>query len=433
MRKSWLFLTAIAAAAPARAEPPDPPAPGAPAAPTAPLPEPPATVAAPPPAPAKVDPPKVEVSTYGRVQLIVGIDPQNNGDVPDVNVAPATAPREWTASIQTNAALGGRFRYHRPVAGFVVSGQVQTALYVRRIFAVTTAGVTLDNSELGLKIGVGRFVQPTVNTLTPSVFQFSSNWGNLIHETSGAYVAKKHDRLTFQLGVGRPDFVLFTEPIAPVPRSAPKVPFVEGRIAYIDSSRTGELPSTAVIGPRTAPLTLAVSGAFGKQRVGVGEKTAVAAIAADAVDPIIEDVASWLVSVEAVIPLGKLTLAGEWYVGRGANAYIGAVRQRPHVDLATGRHTALSSRGGWGQLSYHLPGEWTAIAVGGLEHVTSGLRSGVSVEGPSITENRLIGASLSKTLGAFHTGIQIQHQETHYLDAPDSRMFAVLLEGSVDF
>jgi hypothetical protein len=380
--------------------------------------------------------PKSNAVLYGRAQLIVGLDPQNQGDVPDVNVAPdGSLKKQWNASVQTNGALGGRFTYPRPIAGFTASGQVTTVLYVRRIFSVTTAGFTLDNPDAGLKIGVGRFVQPTVNSLTPSVFQFSTNWGNLIHETSGAYVAKTLDRFVAQVGVGRPDFVLFTDPIAPTPNAAPRLPFLEGRIAYIDRDLVGELPASAVVGARPSPLTLSISGAVGQQRVGPGEKAGVQAIAPAAVDPSIEDLTSWVLSVEAVVPWRGFVLAGEWYVGKGANAYIGAVRQRPHVDPETGRHTALSSRGGWVQLSYALPDRWTVLAVGGLEHITGGLEAGMPVDGtPRISENRLLAASLSKDFGfGVHTGVQVQHQATHYLGPKDGEMVSVLVESSIDF
>jgi len=395
----------------------------------------PAPTAVPPPPPAKPEPKAV---LWGRAQLIVGIDPQNQGDVPDVSIVPDGAlQKEWNASLQANAALGGKFTYPEPIAGFTAAGQVTTVLYVRRIFTVTNAGFTLDNPEHGVKIGVGRFIHPTVNTLTPSVFQFSSGWGNLVHETTGAYVAKKQGRLLVQLGAGRPDGDLFVGPIVATPRANPALPFVEGRVAYIDHSIVGELPSNAVVGARPGPLTLSVSGAVGQQRVGIGEKAATVALAPQAVDPVIEDVTSWLISGEAIIPitpLGGLVVMGEWYVGTGANAYVGAVRQRPHVDPATGRHTALRSRGGWLQLSYALPARWSVVAVGGLEHITEGVDRGVPVDGaPAIRVNRLLAMSLSKSLGRLHAGVQVQHQVTRYVGLEDGRMTSVLLESSVDF
>jgi hypothetical protein len=379
---------------------------------------------------------KSNASLSGRAQLIVGIDPQNEGDVPDVNVAPdGSARKEWNASVQMNSALGGRFTYPRPIAGFTASGQVQVVQYVRRVFLISTAGFTLENPEAGVKIGVGRFVQPTVNTLSPGVFQFSTNWGNLIHATSGAFVARSAGRLLVQAGAGRPDFVLTSGPITATPRAAPRMPFIEGRVAYIDPEMTGELPSGAVVGARPGALTFAVSGAYGKQRVGVGEKAAVTAVSPGAVDPVIEDVSSWLLSVEAIVPLRQLVLVGEWYIGRGANAYIGGVRQRPVVDPMSGRHTALTTRGGWMQLSYALPRRWTVVALGGLEHVTGGFDRGVAVDGsPKISVNRLLTLSLAKNFDfGMHAGVQVQQQQTRYVEAPDGRMYSVLLESSIDF
>jgi hypothetical protein len=390
-------------------------------------------------APAWADPPPPQPETttlWGRAQLIVGIDPQNLGDVPDVTVVPdGSLEKEWNASLQANAALGGKFVYPQPIGGFTAAGQVTTVMYVRRIFAVTNAGFTLDNPDAGVKIGVGRFIQPTVSTLTPSVFQFSAGWGNLVHETTGAYVATKQDRFLLQVGAGRPDADLFVDPIIATPRANPRLPFLEARVAYIDPSITGELPANAVVGARPGPLTLSLSGAVGKQRVGIGEKAAVTAIAPEAADPRVEDVPSWLVSAEAIVPLARFTVMGEWYMGRGANAYVGAVRQRPHVDLSTGRHTALASRGGWLQVSYALPEHWTALAVGGLEHVTDGLAFGVPVDGaPRISVNRLFAASLSKNFAfRLHSGVQVQTQTTRYVGGKDGQMLSVLLESSMDF
>jgi hypothetical protein len=153
------------------------------------------------------------------------------------------------------------------------------------------------------------------------------------------------------------------------------------------------------------------------------------------VDPEIEDVSSWLVSAEAIVPFKRFVLAGEWYIGRGANAYIGAVRQRPVVDPMTGRHTALMSRGGWAQLSYALPRRWTAVALGGLEHVTGGLGDGVAADGaPKISVNRLLTLSLAKNFDfGMHAGVQVQQQSTRYASASDGEMYSVLLESSIDF
>jgi hypothetical protein len=379
---------------------------------------------------------RANVSVYGRAQMIVGIDPQNEGDVPDTSVAPdGASKKEWNASVQMNSALGGRFTYPRPIGGFTASGQVLVVQYVRRVFLISTAGFTLEHPEAGVKIGIGRFVQPTVNTLSPGVFQFSTSWGNLIHATTGAYIARSFDRLVVQGGVGRPDFVLTSGPITASPRAAPRMPFVEGRVAYVDPDIAGELPSGAAVGPRRGALTLGVSVAYGKQRVGVGEKAAVMAASPGAVDPLIEDVSSWLLSAEAILPLGALVLAGEWYIGRGANAYIGAVRQRPVVDPMTGRHTALMSRGGWVQLSYALPRRWIAVALGGLEHVTGGLGDGVPVDGArKISVNRLLTLSLSKNFDfGMHAGVQVQQQSTRYVEHSDGAMYSVLLESSIDF
>lgn len=376
------------------------------------------------------------MTLQGRVQLLVAIDPQNQGDTPDVQVEPAgSIKREWGSAIQLNAALGGKFAYPQPIAGLTASGQVLVVQYVRRLFTISTAALVLESSEHGVKIGVGRFVQPTVSTLSPGVFQFSTNWGNLIHASTGAHVSKTFDRVLAQVGAGRPDLVQANGPIAPVAGAAPRAPFVEARVAYVDPRFMGELPSGAVIGARPAPLTLGLTGAIGRQRVGIGERAAVLAASPGAADPRVEDVTSWIASAEAIVPYKRLVLAGEWYFGRGANAYIGAVRQRPYVDPSTGRHTALTSSGGWVQLSYSLPQRWKVVGVAGLERVTGGLDAGVAVDGtPSISANRLVALSISKNFEiGMHAGVQLQRQSTEYRALADGAMTSVLLESSIDF
>jgi hypothetical protein len=372
----------------------------------------------------------------GRVQLLLWSDPQNQGDVPDASVVPdGSLKKEWGMAIHLNASLGGRFAYPEPIGGFTFSGQVLTAVQIRRIFSVPSAGFLLEHRAAGVKIGAGKFVQPTVSALSPSSFQFSSNWGNLLHATTGAYVAKSHGKLLAQIGFGRPSLPDFTEALTATAGAAPRLPFVEGRLAYIDATRVGEVPSGPVRGTRPGPLTLSLSGAFGQQRAGVGEKAVVQALVPDAAAPRIEDVTSWIVSAEALVPYAGFVLTGEAYVGKGANAYTGAVRQRPRVDAQTGAHRALTSQGGWIQLSYALPEGCTLLALGGLERVSGGLEDGLSVDGPlKIEANRLLAVSFSKDFDAgLHLGLQLQQQSTRYVGARTGTIYAVLAETSLEF
>lgn len=380
--------------------------------------------------------PRPNVSLFGRVQLLLWSDPQNQGDVPDQSVVPGgSLKKEWGASVHLNAALGGKFTYPEPICGFTISGQVLTAVQIRRIFSVPSAGFTLEHRDAGVKIGVGKFLQPTASPLSPSSFQFSTNWGNLLHASTGAYVAKAHGKLAAQLGFGRPSLPDFTEALTATANAAPRLPFLEGRLSYTDPARLGVVPSGPARGARPQPLSVSVSGAFGQQRVGVGERAAVVAIAPGAVDPLVEDVTSWFVSAEVLVPYAGFVLTGEGYAGKGANAYTGAVRQRPRVDPQSGRHTALSSRGGWIQLSYQLPRQLTVLALAGVERVSDGLDQGVSVDGPlQIEENRLLAASFAKDFAAsIHAGVQVQQQRTRYAGAPTGTIYAVLVETSIEF
>lgn len=386
--------------------------------------------------PAPAPPDKVKVTVFGRVQLLVWNDPQNTGDVPDSNVMPAgSLEKEWNSSIQLNLLLGGRFTYAKPIGGFKISGVVRTAVEVRRIFNVNNAGFILEHEDNGIKIAVGKFVQPTLSALTPSTFHLSTNF-YLQHATTGAYVGQTAGRLLWQVGFGRPELPDFTDEITPTPRSLPVTPFAEGRLGIVIPEIVGELPASALNNARPAPLTVTVSGAIGKQRVGVGEKAAVTMIDPAAHEPEIEDVLSWIASTEVIVPVWRLTLAGELYYGIGANAYNGAFRQRPRVDPVTGRHTPLISRGGWMQLNLSLPAAWNVLAMVGLEQVTHRLDEGIAIDGPlRIEENRLLLGSVSKNFPShnMHVGVQVQRQETRYLAMPTGTMYAVLGEASINF
>lgn len=397
------------------------------------------------PAPAKKAPLASHVTLTSRVQLLAWSDPQNQGDVPDQSVLPGgSLKKEWGTSLHLNATLGARFVYPEPIAGFLASGQILTAVQVRRIFSVPSAGFVLESECRGLKLGVGKFLQPTVSALSPSSFQFSTNWGNLLHASTGAYAAKSFGKLSAQLGLGRPSLPDFTEALTATAGAAPRLPFAEGRLAFTDPTRTGWVPSGPARGARLSPLTVSVSGAYGWQRAGVGERAAVQMQDPQAAAPLVEDVASWVASAELLLPLpnrvADLVVTGEAYLGEGASAYTGAVRQRPRVDPRSGAHRALSSRGGWIQLSAQLPalglsGRTTLVAIAGLERVSADdLAAGLSVEGPlAATENRLLAISLAKDFsGGLHLGVQVQQQRTRYLDQPTGEIYAVLAETSLE-
>lgn len=385
------------------------------------------------------------VTLSSRVQLLAWSDPQNQGDVPDQSVLPGgSLKKEWGTSLHLNATLGARFAYPEPIAGFSASGHILTAVQVRRIFSVPSAGFILESECRGLKIGVGKFLQPTVSALSPSSFQFSTNWGNLLHASTGAYAAKSFGKLAAQLGLGRPSLPDFTEALTATAGAAPRLPFVEGRLAFTDPKRTGWVPSGPARGARPGPLIVSVSGAYGWQRAGVGERAAVQMQDPLAAAPLVEDLASWVASAELLLPLpnrvADLVITGEAYLGEGANAYTGAVRQRPRVDPRTGEHRALSSRGGWIQMSAQLPslglsGRTTLVAIAGLERISAkDLAAGLSVEGPlAATENRLLAISLAKDFpGGLHLGVQVQQQRTRYLDQPTGEIYAVLAETSLE-
>ena len=364
---------------------------------------------------------------------LVGIDPQNQGDVPDFTALPA-GRKDWNSSFQLNGHLGGRFVLPKKFGGYSVKGTFATALYIRRIFFVPTAVIDFENEKAGVLIRVGKMFAPVVNSLPPGAFQYPNSFGNLVYAMTGANVTKKLGPFIAQVGAGRPDFPVFTSELNPVANANPALPQGEARVAYINRSHVDQLPPWAAGEPTPAPLMISVSGGVGQQRVGPGEKAAVVAASPGAVDPRTEDLLSWIVSAEVVVPVAGLVFASEGFTGVGINNYFGGLRQRPRVDPMTGEHRALRAMGGWAQVSYTRPAKtWTVLALAGVDRVSSGLDYGVGVEGgPAIKQNRLILGSVSRTFAGLRLGVQFQKLKTTYLGLPNGSLLGVLVDCSIN-
>jgi hypothetical protein len=168
--------------------------------------------------------------------------------------------------------------------------------------------------------------------------------------------------------------------------------------------------------------------------VGPGEAAAVKALDPMAVDPLTEDLTSWVVSGELVVPLGDFMLLSEVQTGRGTNLYLGGFKQRPRVDPATGKHQALDSMGGYVQLSYMPTKDWVVVALAGEEKIRSGLDFGVGLDGARIERNRVVLSSISRTFGpGLKLGVQVMRMDTTYPDFGNGSMVGILGDCVISF
>jgi hypothetical protein len=435
-----LSALSLAVASPALAQPapapPPTPGPDAPAADAAPIdavpvasvpaPAAPVPVMLPPPPAADLSKPAIKV--FGRVQLSVGVDPINSGDVPDFLAPPEAVKREWNSSFMINGAFGAAFAVPKPVGGFTIKGAFGVGVYIRRILSVSQAFIELENAKVGVKITVGKMIVPTISTPFPGSFQYPAFYGNLAYASTGAKISKTTGPLVTELGAGRPDFPFIAQEITPLALANPPLPFIEGRIAYRNPVLMGELPGSALAGPVQVPLTISVSGALGQLRVGPGEKAGVLAINPMAVDPVTEDLSSFLASVEVTVPTPKFVFLAEGYTGRGTNVYLGGFRQRPRIDPATGRHKALGTSGCYAQLSFTPSKAWTLLALGGIDRVHSALGFGIAVDGAARVEsNRIFLGSVARTFGpGLKLGVQVHHLHTRYADLGNGSAVGVI-------
>lgn len=369
---------------------------------------------------------KIVVKTFGRVQLSAYVDPANLGDVPDFVAPPEAVKREYNAAPILNAAIGANFSVPKPIGGFTIRGSFGVGIYIRRIFSESQGFIEAEH-EGGFKVRAGKMIVPTVSTFFPGTFQYPGFYGNPAYALVGVKVSQPFGPMLAELAVGRPDFPFIPIEVTPTPESNPPLPFIEGRLAYRNPALSGELPASALAGPVKTPLTISVSGAFGQQRVGPGERMGLLAQNPMAVDPETEDLRSYVISGELVIPYRGFVLLSEIYGGRGTNLYLGGFRQRPRIDPTTGRHRVLGTGGGYVQLSYAPAKDWVALGLVGYDKVYSGLDYGIALDGGRTEKNRIIAASVSRTFGpGLKLGLQVHHLKTTYHDAGDGSMLGFI-------
>jgi hypothetical protein len=369
-------------------------------------------------------------SVFGRVQLTAIFDDQNLGDIFDGSAEPdGSSAHEWNlALLPNNSFLGAAVSGAKEPGRFQVNGILLVGIFYGRLLRLPIANINLVREELGLKITIGRMLQPLVNTLAPGTLGEQDSFGSLSYTLTGARLSKTFGPLVFEVGSGRPEGGLAGD-IVPASEALSQLPFAEARVAYLDPDHSGTLYR------QSTPLMIGVSGAWGLQRLGPNEAGAVRGADPTAVDPLIEDQPAWVASSEVILPFKKFVLAGEVYVARGGNPYGAAMFQPSRVDPMTGEHTQLRSVGSWGQISYIPSPGWEALVVTGFDKVYDGFDGGVAVNGGrALARNHLMAAVVSWAITSqLGVGLQVHRTASRYDDGSKGTLLGGILDTQFNF
>lgn len=372
----------------------------------------------------------VAADLFGRISLTLMADPLNSGDIYDEVAVPEDVQQpDWHVSILPNHTfLGASINSAKRDRQWQVKGLFVVGMFTLRLVRVIIGQVQLVREDLGLQVTVGRMFHPTINAAEPGTLSEQTSFGSLRYAMTGAKVSKTFGPVVIDVGVGRPESPLLGDTV-PRAESAGPIPFAEGRVAYLVPGLSGQLYGQNV------PLTLAVSGAVGQQRVGPGELEVVRAIDPEAAEPVTEDLLAYLGSAEAILPLGRVVLAAEAFAGEGTGIYGGGMFQRPRVDLETGRHRQIRAAGGWAQISVNVTSKWEALALAGMDRVISGFSAGVATNGaPPMESNRILGGVISfAATKNMKFSAELHQLQTEYRDLGTASMLVALFDSQLNF
>jgi hypothetical protein len=350
------------------------------------------------------------LAPFGFMRLAMGWDDRNGGDRED-QLAPPRGPASSEGHLLVlprPAVLGVTIQAPRQESGWQLRGALSTAWVKDATPEIDSAYAELLREDAGFRVVLG-FGPGIVSGLTAGTLTLPEGFGDLAAGFIGLTVSKSFGDVVFEGFVGRHKSQFAA---VAVPGAATPGPFVGGRVALVEEGIEGKLYGEKY------PLTIAVSGLYGTERVGLDAE---AEFLGTAATPVRQDSPVWVGSLEVHLPFGKrASLAGEGWLGQNVHILEGAAWQGPRVDPVTGRHTALRSAGGWAQLSLNL-GPVELRLIGGLDRVLRGLDAGVAAgAGPAVSpirENRLVAVNgvwyLLQHLGL---GAQVHAIETRYQD-----------------
>lgn len=350
------------------------------------------------------------LAPFGFMRFAMGWDDHNGGDREDQLAPPrsALASEGHLLVLPRPAVLGVTIQAPRQESGWQLRGALSTAWVKDATPEIDSAYAELLKEDAGFRVVFG-FGPGIVSGLTAGTLTLPEGFGDLAAGFIGITVSKSFGDVVLEAFAGRHKSQF--SPVE-VPTAATPGPFVGGRLALVEEEIEGKLYGEKY------PLTVAVSGLYGAERVGLDAE---AEFLGTLATPVRQDSPVWVASLEVHLPFGKrASLAGEGWIGENVHLLEGAAWQGPRVDPATGRHTALRSTGGWAQLSLNV-GPVELRLVGGLDRVLRGLDAGVAPgAGPAaspIRENRLAAVNgVWYLLDHLGLGAQVHVIETRYQD-----------------
>lgn len=350
------------------------------------------------------------IAPFGFLRLAIGWDDVNAGDREDPVALPRLGGVEdgGFVVLPRPAIVGVTVQAPQSENGWQLRGAFSTAWVKDAGPEIDSAYAELLKEEAGFRVMLG-WGQGIVSSLTAGSLTLPEGFGDLSCGLVGVTVSQSLGPFVLEAFGGRHKAQFSVEED---PAGASAGAFGAARLSFVSERLMGRLYG------EDYPLTLAVSGLLGEERLGLADEQDWAQAAGIAA-PIREDVRVWVASVEVHVPFGRAaSLAGEAYVGEDAHLLEGALWQVPRVDPATGRHQALRSAGGWAQLSANLGEAFELRLLAGLDRIVDGLDAGLApFDAPAIRENRFAAVNgVWYLLEHLALGLQLHATRTYYRD-----------------
>lgn len=260
-----------------------------------------------------------QIAPFGFVRLSMGWDDANTGDREDL-LAP---PRGLLASeghllvLPRPAVVGVTFQAPRRESGWQLRGAFSTAWVKDASPELDSAYAELLQEELGFRVLLG-FGPGIVSGLTAGTLTLPEGFGDLAAGFIGVTLSKSFGDVVFEVFGGKHKSQFSP---APVPGSATPGPFVAARFALVEEELVGRLYGESY------PLTVAVSGLYGQERVGLDAEAEFLGTTV-----VRQDSPVWVGSFEVHVPFGtRASLAGEGYLGQNAHLLEVDARRLPRA------------------------------------------------------------------------------------------------------
>ncbi len=298
---------------------------------------------------------------FGFLTFVAGVDNRNQGSIIDTTLTPNNdLGSEFSITVYSvPTALGVRLPPQTIRGGWQIDGQILAAFLFDTNLLLLDSFARVRTPSQKVAISLGRFTPGILSPLSPSTWNYPFGWGNLQTLFTGFRLQAEVGSFFVDGGVGINAPLANRSAIFDFESGAERYPFVNLRLGY------RRAPSATRF-RREVGTTISLSGGYGYERVGTDEDELVQRIQPGARLPIVEDLQTWTVGAEVVLPItSALVLTGESYLGKNSHIHTGAMFQTPRIDLDTGRHYALYSMGGWLELSLATDVADLAIIAGG--------------------------------------------------------------------